>query len=94
MSFRCNKCKEPQPIGHAPINIVTKTRDKNYPDTSKVGKEIVQEMSCCPPCSEVILLAQRELRLSQEKTLAKALEIQSRSFDNTPKFGERPSEWS
>ena len=93
MSFRCNVCDEPQPIGHAPIRIVTKTRAKDAPETSKPCTEIAEEKDCCPPCSERILIAQRNLRIAQEEATAKAIEIQNRNFSNQPKYGERPSEW-
>lgn len=100
MSFRCNVCKKPQPIGHAPIKIVTKMRDKHYPETSKIGQEIAEEKDCCPACSEVLLMKQRDLRLAAEEAeakrieeQAKAIEEQTSNFNNQPRYGERPGEW-
>ena len=85
MSFRCEICDKPQPIGHAPIKIVTKTRDVNYPKTSKIGKEIVEEKACCEPCAVA-------KQIAMDEAAAAKLEAQNKNFEEQAS-GDRPSEW-
>lgn len=79
-------------MGHAPIKIVTKTRDVNYPETSKTGKEIVEEKACCEPCAVTIQEALDEAAAKALEEQAKALEAQNRNFEEQA-YGDRPSEW-
>ena len=92
MSFRCEICDKAQPTGHAPIQVVTKTRDAHYPDTSKIGTETVQEKNCCEPCAVTIQVALDEAAAKALEEQAKALEAQNRNFEEQA-YGDRPSEW-
>lgn len=53
MSFRCEECNEPQPIGVAPIMVVTHKR--SY--VPAPGSEIVKEVKACAPCAEPLIEA-------------------------------------
>jgi hypothetical protein len=63
--------------------MVTKTRRKEYHNTSAVGFEIVEEKNCCAPCSEDVLQEQRKARLEREEMMAqeKAKELRSKPFE-------------
>lgn len=65
MSFICEICNRPMPIGSKPIQYVTKTREVEYPervvvdplskkrkviDRGGVGWEIVKQLNICKRC--------------------------------------------
>lgn len=93
MSFRCEICKEPQPVGHAPERIVTKTRKKDAPETSKPCTEIAEEKNCCPPCAEKALEAIKEYEEAVAAQEAKARELMAKYPDAPHAEPERPSDW-
>ena len=69
MSFRCDNCGKPQLTGTQPIKIVTKTREKEYPERYKEipnskpikfdnggkGWETVKEEKLCASCAMALL---------------------------------------
>lgn len=92
MSYRCEVCKEAQPIGTAPTQVVVQTRDRIYADAGRICQEIAREVRCCPPCAETTRLKLKEAELLAEQLKEKELADNAAAF-NAPKFGERPSEW-
>lgn len=59
MSFKCDKCHQPQPTGTRPVRVVTETRHKEYTRKNEhgnvfvegVGREIVHEENRCKECA-------------------------------------------
>ena len=93
MSFRCNVCKEAQPIGNAPIQVVVATRTKHYQDSSKVGIETVKEVDACPPCSEVLVMKHREERLLREQEALRLAAEQKAAIGAESPYLEKPADW-
>ena len=93
MSFICEVCKEAQPIGHAPIQVVVETRTKHYQDTAAIGVETVKEVNTCPPCSEVLVMKQREERLLREQEAARLMAEQKAAVGAESPYLEKPGEW-
>jgi hypothetical protein len=86
MSFRCEICNIPQPMGHAPDRVVTKTRTKNYQDTSKVGIESVEEKNCCPGCAETVTESKREEQLALVQEAARLTKEQEDNVRSRPSY--------
>ncbi len=51
MSYRCQVCKESFGVTERPTRTVLSTRRKEYPNSNKIGWEIVEEKMTCTPCS-------------------------------------------
>lgn len=65
MSYKCEVCKQPQPVHTSPVRVVAGTRKAVYPvreyknhlgevirlDNGGVGTEITGEIMCCPSCA-------------------------------------------
>jgi hypothetical protein len=93
MSFRCEVCKEAQPIGHAPIQVVVETRIKRYQGTEAIGVETVRELDACPPCSEVLVMKQREERLLREQEAARLAAERKAEISAQSPYLEKPGDW-
>lgn len=81
MSFRCDNCDTPQPIGVGPIMVVTHI--KSY--VPAPGSEIVKEIKACRPCSEKLGDAIEMEPMKNEAFL------ESIALANNP--DNRPSSW-
>ena len=93
MSFRCEVCKEPQPIGHAPIQVVVETRIKRYLGNDAIGVETVRELNACPPCSETLLMKQREERLLRDQEAARLAAERKAAIGAESPYLEKSSDW-
>lgn len=67
MSFRCQRCNEPQEGGERPTFVVTKIRQYN----PQPGSEIVQEVAVCNDCDSTLSATPPEVVEIKEVTIFK-----------------------
>ena len=52
--FRCEKCNENSKAGEKLSLVTVETREKEYPECSTVGWEIVKQIKCCTACATTL----------------------------------------